>query len=177
MGCGKRFDKDDKIDDIFTSDECVCDVVRAIAEAQEDVFDMTCDVSCAKSINNLLAPVSRNNLDTVPFILYGKDLKPFRAFGADIEIRGGRPIFDCTESFIFRVKEVSDDCCAVLELLTFDAMEPDRPGDQDGAKGAMTPCKQLDREDVNDLNRTGVCITVDLKCFCAITCLPAVSVL
>ncbi|MGM8364362.1 CotY/CotZ family spore coat protein [Virgibacillus sp. W0181] len=176
MGCGKRFDKDDHVGGTFT-DDCVCDVVRAIADAQEDVVDMACDVSCSKSISNLLEPVSRNNLDTVPFILYGKDLQPFKGFGADIQIKNGKPIFDCTESFIFRVKEVSDDCCAVLELLTFDAVEPSKPGDQDGAECNDDPCEQLDWKYVNDLNRTGICITVDLNCFCAITCLPAVSVL
>jgi len=178
MGCGRKFD-DDHVGgvDIFNGDNCVCDVVRAIADAQDDVQNDLCDVSCAKSINNLLAPVSRNNLDTVPFILYGKDLKPFKGFGADIEFSGGRPRFDCVESFIFRVNEVSDDCCAVLELLHFDDDQPDEPGNQKGAKCDKDPCEQLDMEKVSDLNRTGVCITVDLKCFCAITCLPAVSVL
>ncbi|WP_226037634.1 CotY/CotZ family spore coat protein [Aquibacillus saliphilus] len=171
--------RNNDVETIFDSEHCVCDVVRAIADAQEDVIDQTCDVSCVRSINNLVAPVTANNLDTVPFILYGKDLQPFRAFGADIEMNGGTPEFDCTESFIFRVKEVSenDDCCAVLELLSFDDEQPDQPGDVDGAEGDDTPCEQIDGEEVNDLNRTGICITVDLKCFCAITCLPAVSVL
>jgi hypothetical protein len=177
MGCGRKFNDDHVAGDIFESDNCVCDVVRAIADAQNDVVDDLCDVSCAKSINSLVSPVSRNNLDTVPFILYTKDLKPFKAFGADIEISGGRPRFDCVESFIFRVNEVSDDCCAVLELLTFDDDQPDAPGNQHGAAYDKDPCDQLDGEKVEDLNRTGICITVDLKCFCAITCLPAVSLL
>ncbi|MBB6454785.1 spore coat protein Z [Salirhabdus euzebyi] len=177
MGCGKKFNDNVAGETIFGDDNCVCDVVRAIADAQEDVVDVACDVSCSRSIDNLLAPVSRNNLDTVPFILYGKDLKPFKAFGADIEFSGGRQRLDCTESFIFRVKEVSDDCCAVIELLTFDDEEPDAPGNQQGARCDKDPCEQIDGEEVRDLNRTGICITVDLKCFCAITCLPAVSVL
>ncbi|MRG85623.1 CotY/CotZ family spore coat protein [Salinibacillus xinjiangensis] len=178
MGCGKKRDNRVAGEDIFNSRDCVCDVVRAIADAQDDVRDDLCDVSCGRSINNLLAPVSRNNLDTVPFILYGKDLKPFRAFGADIEGMGNDAEFDCTESFIFRVNEVDDDeCCAVLELLTFDRRQPDGPGNQQGARRDDDPCEQIDGEEVNDLRRTGICITVDLECFCAITCLPAVSVL
>lgn len=181
MGCGRRFNDDDVAgESIFRGDDCVCDVVRAIADAQDEVAaaqDTGCDVSCTRSINNLLSPVSgnSNNLNTVPIILYNKKLKPFKGFGADIERNGGPARFDCTESFIFRVIRVSDDCCAILELLTFDDDEPSQPGNQQGARGDDDPCEQLDNERVDDLNRTGICITVDLKCFCAVTCLPAVS--
>jgi hypothetical protein len=132
---------------------CVCDVVKAIADAQANAIDIQCDVSCDKSIQNLTAPVRENDLDTVPFILYCKGTcQPFKAFGADIQM-DGQARFDCTESFIFRVSEVDDDCCARLELLTFDG-DPQFAGDQTG---------------------TGICITVDLHDFMAITCLPAVD--
>ncbi|PWU67695.1 MULTISPECIES: CotY/CotZ family spore coat protein [Gracilibacillus] len=148
------------------SGNCVCDVVRTIADAQDDVADRTCDVSCVRSIRSLVSPVTTNGLDTVPFILYGKDHKPFKGFGAEFKSHGNGPAkFDCVESFIFRVKEVGDDCCAVLELLVFDN-EHDACHD---------PCEQINKEEVADLERTGICITVDLNCFCAITCLPAVS--
>ncbi|GAA0493971.1 spore coat protein Y [Salinibacillus aidingensis] len=176
MGCGKKFKDDNRVAGEFTDDNCVCDVVRAIADAQDDVTDELCDVSCERSINSLVSPVSRNNLDTVPFILYGKDLKPFKGFGADIQGAGINALFDCIESFVFRVNEVGDDCCAVLELLTCDG-DPDQAGDQHGAKCDEDPCDQLNGLNVNDLERTGICITVDLDCFCAITCLPAVSLL
>ncbi|MGP4042190.1 CotY/CotZ family spore coat protein [Gracilibacillus sp. D59] len=146
---------------------CVCDVVRAIADAQDNVADQLCDVSCSRSIQNLVSPVGGNGLDTVPFILYNKKGKPFKGFGAEVNANGGPARFDCFNSFIFRVTEVDDDCCAVLELLVFN--------NDDTTCG--DPCEQLDNEQVNDLERTGICITVDLNCFCAITCLPAVSVL
>ncbi|MFC4386877.1 CotY/CotZ family spore coat protein [Gracilibacillus marinus] len=153
----------------ITSNDCVCDVVRAIADAQDAVVDQHCDVSCSQSIRNLVSPTTTNGYDTVPFILYGKTLKPFKASGVVVSNQGGsnNTKFECVESFIFRVNEVSDDCCAVLELLAFD-------GDSNACD---EPCDQLDNEKVEDLERTGICITVDLSCFCAITCLPAVSVL
>ncbi|SHN17275.1 CotY/CotZ family spore coat protein [Gracilibacillus kekensis] len=148
--------------------DCVCDVVRAIADAQDNVVDQHCDVSCAQSIRDLVSPVSGNGLDTVPFILYDKKGKPFKGYGAEVRTQGGGPArFDCFDSFIFRVNEVdAEDCCAVLELLVFDNDE----------SAGHDPCDQIDNEQVSDLERTGICITVDLNCFCAITCLPAVSV-
>ncbi len=159
---GKREKHRDDISDVISNGEnCVCDVVHAIADAQDNVVEMECDVSCARSIQDLVSPVRRNGLDTVPFILYDKKGKPFKGFGT--EVSGGR--FECFSSFIFRVNEV-DDCCAVLELLVFDNND----------KTCGDPCEQLDNEKVEDLQRTGICITVDLNCFCAITCLPAVSV-
>ncbi|MCP8616011.1 CotY/CotZ family spore coat protein [Salirhabdus salicampi] len=173
MSHRRRRDDDDRIQFDDTGN-CVCDVVRAIADAQDNVVD-ECDVSCRRSINNLVSPVNRNNLNTVPFILYGKELEPFRGFGVDLENDNGTTIFDCIDSFIFRVNSVDDDCCATLELLTFDEDQPDAPGDQAGSDDAEDPCEQLEGEDVRDLRRTGVCITVDLTCFCAISCLPAVD--
>ncbi|WP_163583154.1 CotY/CotZ family spore coat protein [Gracilibacillus saliphilus] len=158
---GKNVGCHDDISPVGGSD-CVCDVVRAINDAQDNVVEMECDVSCARSIQDLVSPVRGNGLDTVPFILYDKKGKPFKGFGA--EVRGGR--FECFSSFIFRVNEIDDkDCCAILELLVFD----------DDDKACGDPCEQLDHEQVEDLERTGICITVDLNCFCAITCLPAVS--
>ncbi|GAB2532819.1 CotY/CotZ family spore coat protein [Gracilibacillus alcaliphilus] len=145
--------------------DCVCDVVRAIADAQDNVVEQHCDVSCSQSIKNLVSPIRSTGLDTVPFILYNKKGQPFKGFGAEIE--GSSYRFECFSSFIFRVNEVNDDCCATLELLVFD--------NQDNA--CHSPCEQIDNEQVKDLERTGICITVDLTCFCAITCLPAVSLL
>jgi hypothetical protein len=179
-----KFDRDDilgerdevnELNDFNNFDNnCVCDVVRAIADAQENAIEVQCDVSCSKSIQNLVSPVRENDLDTVPFILYCEGTcKPFKAFGADVQM-DGQPRFDCIESFIFRVSEVDDDCCARLELLTFGG-DPQQPGDQKGAKWDKDPCDQLNGKKVRDLQGTGVCITVDLNDFAAITCLPAVD--
>ncbi|HHY72439.1 MAG TPA: spore coat protein [Bacillus bacterium] len=155
---------------------CVCDVVRAIAEAQNEVVENVCDVSCERSIESLLDPAAANDLNTVPFILYGQDLMPFKGFGIDFKRNKNNqnnPQFECIESFIFRVKTVDEDCCAVIELLAF--------GENQGGGGGGNkiqednPCNQINGQKLEDLVGTGICITVDLKCFCAITCLPAVS--
>ncbi|WP_163537053.1 CotY/CotZ family spore coat protein [Gracilibacillus sp. YIM 98692] len=144
-------------------ENCVCEVVEAIANAQDDVLDQHCDISCHRSIQSLVSPGAGKGLDTVPFMLFGEKGKPFKGVGVEVE-HNGSPKFECVESFIFRVNEV-DDCCAVLELLIFDGE----------THAGHDPCDQLGH--VADLERTGICITVDLECFCAITCLPAVSVL
>lgn len=158
---------------------CVCDVVRAIADAQNEVVENSCDVSCERSIESLLDPAAANDLNTVPFILYGKKLKPFKGFGIDFKRNNNNnnnQKFECVESFVFRVKTVDDDCCAVLELLAFG----DDGGDKGGGGGGKDkdeddPCDQINGQKLEDLVATGICLTVDLSCFCAITCLPAVS--
>lgn len=170
MSCGKGNHHTGAI-----TSNCVCDVVRAIAEAQNEVVENVCDVSCERSIESLLDPAAANDLNTVPFILYGKDLQPFKGFGIDFrrnKNNNNEQKFECIESFIFRVKTVDEDCCAVIELLAF--------GEDDGKGGGNknqedTPCNQIDGQKLEDLVGTGICITVDLSCFCAITCLPAVS--
>ncbi|MFD1040698.1 CotY/CotZ family spore coat protein [Virgibacillus byunsanensis] len=149
MGCGKDFD----------TGNCVCDILREIVEAQNDVVENCCDTSCERSISDLLGDTDvTNGLDTVPVILYCKDgCKPFRGFGADPDDIG-----DMTSSFFFRVKRVDDDCCAVVELLR----DPDDDDD--------TPKDPVD-QDTDPLRATGICMTVNLDCFCHVTCLPAVN--
>ncbi len=162
---------------------CVCDVVRAIADAQNEVVENVCDVSCERSIESLLDPAAANDLNTVPFILYGNDLNPFKAFGIDFKRNKNNmnnPQFECVESFVFRVKTVDEDCCAVIELLAFGADGNQGGGGGGGGnknKDGDNPCDQVDGQKLEDLVATGICITVDLSCFCAITCLPAVSLM
>jgi spore coat protein Z len=102
-------------------------------------------------------------LDTVPVILYCKgDCKPFKGFGADRKMKD--EMTPIVASFIFRVKKVDKDGCATLELLL----------------AHEQPCGYNDLKDPTDqktkgLKATGICITVDLNCFCHVTCLPAIS--
>ncbi|HLR61656.1 MAG TPA: CotY/CotZ family spore coat protein [Lentibacillus sp.] len=149
MGCGKD----------FHSGNCVCDILREITEAQNDVIENCCSTSCEQSISDLLGDnEAGNGLDTVPVILYCKDsCKPFLGFGANPDDVG-----EMTSSFFFRVKRVDDDCCAVVELLR-------DPNDDDNC-----PENPVD-QDTKPLCATGICITVDLNCFCHVTCLPAVN--
>lgn len=149
MGCGKEFD----------TGSCVCDILKEIAEAQEDVVENCCDSSCEQSISDLLGETEvKNGLDTVPVILYCKDsCKPFKAFGAHPDNIG-----DIKASFYFRVKKVMENCCAVVELLRDPQCDSRNPQD---------PTDQKTRH----LRTTGICMTVDLNCFCHVTCLPAIS--
>src|SRR5690625_4783654 len=94
--------------------------------------------------------------------------KPFKGFGAHPKNIG--KVFS---SFYFRVKKVNKDCCATLELL----LDPsDLVSTSDHKKKAKNPKDPMDQKTKN-LRRTGICITVDLHCFCHVTCLPAISAL
>ncbi len=160
MGCGHgRVEGKDR-------DNCVCEILRDIVDAQNDVIENCCDTSCEQSINDLLGETDPGSgLDTVPVILYcAGDCKPFKGFGAKRGSTFGS-VGDMKASFIFRVKSVTDDCCAVLELLR----DPDDPCTCDHLKD---PCDQS----TENLENTGICLTVDLDCFCHVTCLPAISV-
>lgn len=143
----------------FQTGSCVCNVLKEIARAQSDIIENCCDTSCEKSINELLGEKEvLNDLDTVPVLLYCKDsCKPFKGYGAH-----PRSIGKMQASYYFRVKSVTDDCCAVLELLK----DPN-----DSNHNPHDPMEQHTKH----LKTTGICITVDAKCFCHITCLPAIS--
>ncbi|HHU19310.1 MAG TPA: spore coat protein [Bacilli bacterium] len=142
------------------SGHCVADVLREIVAAQNNVVGDCCDSSCEQSIANLLGetPVP-TNLDTVPVLLYCKDCEPFKGYGAPYDA-----IADVVGSFYFRVKSIDERNCAVLELLRTEADPADDPA---------TPVTQF----TGDLTATGICITVDVDCFCHVTCLPAISAL
>ncbi|GEL77138.1 CotY/CotZ family spore coat protein [Tenuibacillus multivorans] len=142
------------------TENCVCDILRQIVEAQNDIVDDDCcDISCEQSIQDLMGDTtSPTNLDTVPVLLYC-DCKPFKGFG--VRNDQNRTVLG---SFYFRVKSVDDDCCAVLELLRDPACTRQNPSDPTEQKTA-------------NLRTTGICINVDLKCFCHVTCLPATDAL
>lgn len=144
----------------YHAHNCVCKILREIARAQRDVTEgPDCQTSCERSISDLLGQTEvPNNLDTIPVLLYCKDgCKPFKGYGAH-----SRNIGKIVASYYFRVKSVNDDCCAVLELLR----DPNCPN--------PNPHNPMDQE-TKKLRATGICITVDLKCFCHVTCLPAIS--
>src|SRR5690625_254284 len=68
----------------YKTGSCVCNVLKEIARAQSDIIENCCDTSCEKSINELLGEQeNRNDLDTVPVLLYCKDgCTPFKGYGA-----------------------------------------------------------------------------------------------
>lgn len=160
MSCGKNYD----------SGSCVIDILKDIVDAQNDVMH-DCTTSCERSIADLLGDTGGGSgFDTVPVILYCKDCKPFKGFGSkrggdDCEIKG---------SFFFRVKSVDNDGCAILELLFSDRNHRD---DEDDSRGRGYDPKSPAYQNCEDLRASGICITVDLKCFCHVTCLPAAQTL
>jgi hypothetical protein len=148
-------------------DNCVCAVLRRIADAQ-DMVDPDpvgdCEVSCERSIEAVLAgatfpPVPGPN--TIPVILYC-DCSPFLGFGVK-KVSG---IFTCFQTFVFRVSSVDEYCCASLELL-----ETVPPSGTSLSEPLEHPCEQFP---ASGFTRTGICITVDLNCFCGVTCLEPV---
>jgi len=140
---------------------CVCKILKEIAGVQDNIADDCCDTGCEQSINDLLGTHdSGSGLDTVPLLLYcSSTCEPFKGYGAY-----PRNISRKVSSFYFRVKKVTDDCCAVIELLV------DR---SELGKSVNQTCPFT--QNTEHLRGTGVCITVDLSCFCHVTCLPAIN--
>lgn len=163
------------------SSHCVCEKVREIVIAQDRVSNDNndcCTTGCDRSIEDLLSPVANNSTvreTTIPIVLYCKgDCEPFFGSGISQELRTppgeGRFNFECVETPVFRAKKFDEDneCCVQLELL-----EPVNAGGQP-VNGADTVCSFFG-ENTRDLRATGLCITVDLNCFCAITCLDPIT--
>lgn len=167
MSCGKH----------HNSGSCVTDILKDIVDAQNDVLN-DCLTSCEQSIADLLGDTAGgSNFDTVPVILYCKDCKPFKGFGSK---RNGNSC-DVKGSFFFRVKSVDDDGCAILELLFADH-NGRFGGDDESPDESHHHHKRFDprspaEQNCESLRASGICITVDLKCFCHVTCLPATAAL
>lgn len=147
---------------------CVEEILEAILNAQRKVEDKHKDCSsCKSSIKELLEEPKKPRKNTIPFMLLcGCD--PFKGTGVTTYPDGGPKDkkFACISSYIFKIKDLKGQC-AELELLIF------KPKKDDDHKG-FSACDQIDHEKVEDLVSTGVCINVDLSCFCGVTCLPAV---
>ena len=169
----------------FETGNCVCDILKEIAGAQNDVVENCCDTSCERSISDLLGDSDNGNgLDTVPVLLYCKgDCEPFKGFGVHPEDMG-----DVVSSFYFRVKRVDDDCCATLELLRSgnndrhnrydDDDDRNNHRDNDDDRNHHHHCDNPENpaeQDTENLHATGICITANLDCFCIVTCLPAIN--
>lgn len=164
------------------NDNCICDVVRKIIAAQDEVASRRqCASGCESSIKQLLSssPSSRDGNTTIPFILYTKDgSKPFIASGvykAPIEGYNNETFFDCLETPVVRAKKLvkGSKCCVILELLR-SVNANGFPVADSGEKLCDFFCDKTPHKTVN-FRETGICITVDLDCFCGITCLDAIT--
>jgi hypothetical protein len=159
--------KEDDHDKRHDHKDCVEEVLAAILTAQKKVEnDHKKSCGCKDSIKDLLEEPKKPRKNTIPFILYC-GCEPFEATGVTTYPGGPKDKkLACITSYIFRISDLNDQC-AELELLAF------KPKKNEHRK-ICSPCDQIDCEHIDDLVRTGICITVDLSCFCAVTCLPAV---
>ncbi|WP_282140063.1 CotY/CotZ family spore coat protein [Cytobacillus oceanisediminis] len=161
MGCGKKDD--------FKGKSCVCEVVRAIKDIQDNAEDVCeCPSNCFLEPLGAISPSNRKRHkrpDTRVFTLKTADGSPFHAF-----FTGN----DCAcVSIFFRVEEVFDNCCAVLRVL-----EPvnRKEGPDKTVNLADDCCIDLRKVcEVDYFRSTNDCVTVDLTCFCAVQCIADVD--
>ncbi|MBY0144773.1 CotY/CotZ family spore coat protein [Neobacillus niacini] len=164
MGCGRN-------SDVRSTSGCVCDVVRAIKDIQDNAVQdddcLDCPSCFLEPLGTLVSP-ARDRADTRVFVLKNADGSPFHAFFM--------PTNGACVSIYFRVEEVFDNCCATLRVL--------EPGNRtnggfspvDLVGGGEVCCINLERVcQVNAFRSTNDCITVDLNCFCAIQCIADVD--
>ena len=165
MGCGRIEDgKDGK-----KSRRCVCDVVRAIKDIQDQATDdcPQCPTNCfLEPLGGLVSPASHHQADTRVFMLFTKEGDPFKAFFRDHD----KCDHDCFSVF-FRVDDIFDECCATLQVLEpLDAHR--KEVDLLNGDGTKIDLRKICK--VRNFALTGSCITVDLDCFCAIECIADV---
>ncbi|WP_071459171.1 CotY/CotZ family spore coat protein [Bacillus massilinigeriensis] len=161
----------------YHTSNCVCDTLLAIVEAQDKVDGPgSCTFSCNNAIHELVGGVSSGRFNTIPVILTCKNTcLPFVGIGAAIDTTPTPPtnkrVFEFPISPIFRVNDVDPEtCCATLELLSKDPTIVIKSGLK------TDPIDLLNALTGEVLEETGSCITVDLNCFCGVTCLSPINV-
>ncbi|MBS4177385.1 CotY/CotZ family spore coat protein [Lederbergia citrea] len=141
---------------------CVCQVVRAIKDIQDEAVEeecMRCTSNCFIEPLGELASPSRERADTRVFTLTNKNGDLFKAL-----FRGhdGKCV-----SVFFRVEDVFDNCCATLRVLI--PLKSDRK-----TVVKLVHNGKLDFDELCSVRhwaRSNSCITVDLHCFCAVQCI------
>ncbi|MFJ7735904.1 CotY/CotZ family spore coat protein [Lysinibacillus sp. NPDC097287] len=183
MGCGKPTNPGSR------NAGCVCDVVRAILDIQNQAVQDECSPCTSncflEPLGGIVSPV-RSHADTRVFMLLTKDGTPFKAFfnmknshksnhdrnSNDKSSNNKNSKSDHCTSVFFRVEDMFDDCCAtlrVLEPIDYDNGTAELLGDDGCCIDMSKLC------DVTDWESTESCITVDLSCFCAVQCIADVD--
>lgn len=188
MGCHR---------DRFEGEGCIRDIVKRIIDAQREAVD-DCVTSCEQSIDELLSRriKNRRNETTIPFMLICEDsCKPFVGSGFVSRDRDGtrRRHFECIESPVFRVRDFvrgSDSCVKIELLLPVHDRRHDHDHHHEEGRGKEhhhdhdhhdhhdhhgSFCDKFGRRRIENFRETGLCITVDLDCFCGITCLDPIT--
>lgn len=155
------------------SNNCVCEVVRAILEIQNAATDdcVGCTTNCfMEPLGGIVSP-ARTAANTRVFTLSTKTGAPFFATFASADFE------DACISVFFRVEDVFDDCCATLRVLVpLDGPTGDPTADavdlvSDDGRGIDIAALC----DVEGFALSDSCITVDLGCFCAVQCIADVE--
>lgn len=167
MGCGNNNNNNND----FLHGNCVCEVVRAIKDIQDNAVEEECTEcsSCfTEPLGTLVSPARREPVDTRVFVLSTADGSPFHAFFSNEN--------NACVSIYFRVEDVFDNCCATLRVLV--------PGRREGGhfqpvnlvSGGDKCCIDLSKVcQVERFRASNDCITVDLSCFCAVQCIADVN--
>lgn len=147
---------------------CVCQVVRAIKDIQDEAVDeecTPCTTNCFIEPLGDLALPSRNRADTRVITLTHKNGELFKGF---YRSPGGKCV-----SVFFRVEDVFDNCCATLRVLI--PLKADGKTVVDLFEGGKFNYSNFC--DVRHWAGSNSCITVDLHCFCAIQCISDVNLM
>lgn len=158
--------------------DCVCDIVRKIVDAQNEVIENnSCATSCDRSIQQLRGKSFDTENTTIPFILYcSGSCEPFMGSGVfqAPATHDRESFFGCVETPVFRATQFvgNNNCCVRLELLI-----PISNGCEVNACTTNNQVCSFFPEDtpVTDFIATGICLTVNLKNFMGITCLDPIN--
>ena len=155
-------DKDkDKDKDCGCQLNCVCQVVRAIKDIQDEAVEeecLRCTTNCFIEPLGELSSPTRERADTRVITLTNKNGDLFKGL-----FRGhdGKCV-----SVFFRVEDVFDNCCATLRVLI--------PLCKGKHVVRLFNHGKLDFDELCKVRRwapSNSCITVDLHCFCAVQCI------
>ena len=164
MGCGR-----DSVGGGMKDNGCVCEVVRAILEIQNQATHddcSSCTTNCfLEPLGGIVSP-ARKSADTRVFTLLTNTGKPFMATFSSEEYP------EACASMYFRVEDMFDDCCATLRVLIPLTEEEEEVN-------LLADCgTQIDLHCICDVKKfvaSNSCITVDLSCFCAVQCIQDVD--
>ncbi|RDI47744.1 CotY/CotZ family spore coat protein [Falsibacillus pallidus] len=167
MGCGSHDGHKDR--------NCVCEVVRAIKDIQDNAVNdecLECSSNCfLEPLGDLVSPARRRRADTRVFTLTNKNGDLFKGLFREhhddaADTRDTHHKEKACASIYFRVEDVFDNCCATLRVL--------KPFKGSYQVGVVDEKGRVNYEKICEVNRfeaTNSCITVDLDCFCAIQCI------
>ncbi|HLR09308.1 MAG TPA: CotY/CotZ family spore coat protein [Bacillota bacterium] len=162
-----------------TEHHCVCSTVQRIYQVQMKTHEQECSIGSNATIRQLRAHKREPRYTTIPFMLYRKnDTDPFTGTGI-VKYHNttqNQHCFECVESPVFKVKHMdkTSGCCATLELLLPVSDDCIFSPPMEGDYKSIQQLFPVERP-VTGFMETGICLTVELKHFIAITCLDPMN--